>query len=88
MTRRSRHFRFSLRTILVVVALCAVCLTGWRTCVEPYRQEQRAMEVVQELGGSFQTRAASNWRRRLIGNNEALFFVNLTDCDAPDDYLE
>ena len=46
-------FKFSLRTLLIVVTLVAGLLVTWRIYVEPYRRQRKTMKLIRELGGKY-----------------------------------
>jgi hypothetical protein len=86
-----RWFQFRLRTLLAVVALCAVAAFAWRTLADafPYREQRRTAALVEELGGRYETAEASAWHRRLFGGDlRNLVLVDLADIDAPERYIE
>jgi internalin A len=86
-----RWFQFRLRTLLILVALCAVAAFAFRTVFDalPYRQPRRTAALIEQLGGSYQTAQASSWHRRLFGSDlQNLVLVNLADCDVPDRYID
>ncbi len=84
-----RRYQYSLRALLLLVLLVAVGALFWRTAVEPYRRQRRTMELIQELGGTFQTTPADRWVRWLHGGDyQHLKFVNLADGDDPSAYID
>ncbi len=48
-----RRWQFTLRRLLVFVVLLALGSLAWRTYVEPFREEQRVMALVEGLGGRY-----------------------------------
>ncbi len=85
---RPRWYQFRLRTLLVVVALVAGLLLGLRFYLQPFRQQRQTMDLVESLGGTYQTAAAERWQAWLLGGDHAnLAHINLADCDQPTDYL-
>ncbi len=85
---RRRWYQFRLRTLLLGVMLVALVVMAYRTYVEPYAQQRRAMEVIEKLGGAYQSSGPTAWQRRLFGaDHQNLQLVNLADCDDPNRYL-
>ncbi len=85
---RRRWYQFRLRTLLLGVTLAALVALAYRTCVEPYAQQRRAMEVIRELGGAYRTSGPTLWQRQLFGaDHQNLQSVSLADCDDPDRYV-
>src|SRR5262245_37032503 len=84
---RSRWFQFSLRTLLVVVALVAGLAFGWMKIIEPYRLQREAMAAITKFGGSYKTEDAAGWVRYLDKNAQDVVVVELADCDKPDEYI-
>jgi hypothetical protein len=86
-----RWLQFRLRTLLAVIALCAVAAFAWRTLSDalPYREQRRTAALIAELGGTYQTAAASAWHRQLFGSDlQNLVLVNLADSNAPELYIK
>src|SRR5262245_6731051 len=85
---RLRWYQFRLRTLLAVTTAIVGLLVAWRTVVEPCRQQRQTMELIEELGGSFESAAADRWQVWLFGADyQNVVRVSLTDCDQPDKYL-
>jgi hypothetical protein len=83
-----RWYQFRLRTIFVGMVVVGCLLVGYRAYIEPYRQQRRTMNLIKELGGTYESTAAEGWQRRLFGSEyENLTVVNLADCDKVDEYL-
>src|SRR5262245_5692528 len=85
---RRRWYQYSLRTLLGFVTLAVALAMAWRVYVEPYRQQRQTMQLIQDLGGTYETTQASKWLRRLYGEDfQNITAVNLADCDRADDYI-
>src|SRR5262245_31985140 len=82
-----RWFQFSLRTLLIVVALTAGVAFAWMKIVEPYRLQREAMGDITKTGGTYKTEVATGWVRYLDKNAQDVVVVDLADCDQPDEYL-
>src|SRR5262245_55767647 len=84
-----RWFQYSLRTLLGVVTLAVGLTMGWRSYIEPYQRQRRTLQLIEQLGGTYQTAEAPRWLRRLNGEDfQNITVVNLADCDRPDDYID
>src|SRR5262245_42342530 len=87
-TSTRRWYQFRLRTIFVGMVVLGGLLVAYRAYIEPYRQQQRAMRLIKDLGGTYEASAAETWQRWLFGSDyQNLTFVNLADCDRVDEYL-
>jgi hypothetical protein len=85
---RRRWYQFGLRTLFLLTTVIVGLLAVWRVYAEPYRRQHEAMEVIKRLGGTFETREATAWQRRLFGeDHHDLTLVNLADCDRVEEYL-
>jgi hypothetical protein len=85
---RRRWYQFRLRTLLLAVTAAAVAAEAYRTYLEPYAQQRRAMEVIAELHGTYQSSGPTAWQRRLFGeDHQNLVLVNLANSDDPDRYV-
>src|SRR5262245_34075715 len=82
-----RWFQFSLRTLLILVAIGAGLAFAWIQLVEPYRLQREAMAAITKLGGSYKTEDATGWVRYLDKNSQDVVVVDLADCDKPDEYM-
>jgi hypothetical protein len=72
---------------LIGVALVAVLVAVYRQ-LHPFLAQQRTLELVEELGGSYQTVASESWERWLFGKtSQNIVLVDLGDCDEPHAYL-
>src|SRR5437899_13079434 len=86
---RRRWYQYSLRTLLGLVTLAVGLVMAWRVCVEPYRQQQQTMKLIEKLGGTYQTAEAAKWLRRLLGDDfQNITLVNLARCDQPAAYID
>jgi hypothetical protein len=85
---RRRWLQFSLRTLLLLVALTALAAAGWRAHVAPYVRQREAVQVIEKLGGTCQTAEAPTWLRWLGGDFQNVVQVNLARCDDPEAYLD
>jgi Leucine-rich repeat (LRR) protein len=88
---RRRWRQFTLRGLFVLVTLVVLLLVGWRTYVEPYREQQRTAAIIEKLGGRYSTEAGGPaWLRSLFGSRhfQDITFVDLADCDQPAEYAE
>src|SRR5437870_3082653 len=86
--RRRRWYQFSLWSLFALTLLAALALLGWRWTIAPYRSQANTMELVKQLGGSYQSDPAPKWMSRLAGEDLGnVTLVNLADCDEPDAYL-
>src|SRR5262245_2510748 len=88
-SRWRRHWlQFRLRTVFVGVAVAGVGFLGWRTYVEPFRLQRRAMEAVGAEGGACRTEpGAPQWMCALFGTDRFLdvTYVDLGDRDPSGD---
>ena len=85
---RRHWYQFRLRTLLLLVTAAALLAVAYRIYVEPYAQQRRAMEVIEELHGTYESSGPTAWQRRLFGeNHQNLVVVDLADCDDPERYL-
>jgi len=50
--RFKRLRRYSLRTLLILMTLCCLVFGAWAVYVNPYRQQQRSLAVVNRLQGT------------------------------------
>src|SRR6476661_1008326 len=85
--RPRRWFQFSLRTLLILVAVGAGLAFGYVKTIEPYRLQREAMAVITKLGGTYKTEDATGSVRYLDKNSQDVVVVDLADCDKPDEYL-
>src|SRR5262245_27926122 len=86
-TPRRRWFQFSLRTLLIVVAIGAGLAFAWMNIIEPFRLQREAMVAITKLGGTYKTEDAVGWVRYLDKNAQEVVVVDLADCDRPGEYL-
>src|SRR2546425_4184129 len=89
--RRRSWLRFSLRTLLAVVALATGPLVAWRICIEPFRQQAATMALIEQLGGTYQSEPGGPaWFRRMFGEQHCqnVTHVNLADCDELEKYID
>jgi hypothetical protein len=80
--------QFSLRTLLIVVALVAGVLAAWHAATEPYRIQREAMAVVTKRWGECRTRSAPAWMRCLDARAEDVISVDLTNWDDLDECIQ
>src|SRR5262249_36207481 len=64
---RRRWWQFGLRGLLLLVLLIAIGLLACRQHLKRYWRQQQTVELVEKLGGSYQTVAAGGWWLRLAG---------------------
>jgi hypothetical protein len=85
---RRRWYQFGLRTLFVLTTGIIGLLLLWRIYIEPYRRQREAMEVIKQLGGTFETTEAATWQRRLFGKDfQNITRVDLAYCDDVDEYF-
>src|SRR5436305_672385 len=84
--RPRRWFQFSLRTLLIVIAVAAALAFAYAKTIEPYRLQREAMAVITNFGGSYKTEDAVGWVRYLDKDAQDVVVVDLADCDRPDEY--
>jgi hypothetical protein len=86
--RRRRWFQFSLRSLMVLVALAAGALLALRIFVEPYRLQDQAAADLEEMGATYTTQPGPAWITRFRGKDvQVVVSVDLSACDRPDEYL-
>lgn len=86
---RPRWYQFSLRTLLLVLAVAAGLAMVWRVHVEPYRRQRQTMALIEELAGTYGTVECPKWLSWVHGQEaQNLDLVNLADCDDPTAYLD
>jgi Leucine-rich repeat (LRR) protein len=87
----SRHwYQYTLRALLLLVTATACLLLAWRVCVQPWRDQQRVMALVEKLGGTYQSvESGPGWLRGLLGADEFqdITHIDLADCDTPEAYV-
>lgn len=85
-TRAERpSLRFSTRTLLLVVTLFAVLFGLWKSCIEPFRTQQRAIETLSQMGATMTTKPVGpEWLRALVGA-DFLIEVESIELAAPTD---
>jgi hypothetical protein len=83
------RIRFSLRTLLLGVAAVCMTLGFWVTQVRPYRQQQRAAEIFDQIKGKWSSRPAAPpaWSRWLLSNEPTVWVekVDLSGARMIDD---
>jgi hypothetical protein len=85
---KRRWYQFRLRTLLVVMTAVALVFIAYGAYIEPYTQQRRAMEVIAELNGTYQSSGPTAWQRRLFGeDHQNLIVVDLRDSGDPDRYV-
>ncbi len=68
---KRRRFQFSLRTLLIAVAVIVVLLAGWRLLVGPYYRQHATMAMIERMNGphgevgTYETEAADTWLAQL-----------------------
>ena len=84
-----RWYQFSLRAVFVLVTFFVGLMVLARLILAPYRDQQATMELIEQLGGSYQSEAETTWLRFILGDQfQNVTLVNLADCDEPEAYLE
>ncbi len=87
--RRRRWLQFSVRSLLLVILLCAAGVYAGRVCFEAYRRQRQAMALIEKLGGRYETTEATGWLRRLFaGHSQDVILADLADCNDPSAYLD
>ncbi len=87
--RRRRLCQFRLRTLLILMALCAVGAAVWRTYLEPYRRQRQTMALIEKWHGTYKTTEANVWLRWVCGADlQNVIVVDLADCDEPAAYVD
>jgi hypothetical protein len=82
---KSPSLRFSTRTLLLVVTLFAVLFGLWKSCIEPFRTQQRAIEALSQMGARMTIKPVGpEWLRALVGA-EFLVEVESVELAAPID---
>jgi hypothetical protein len=84
-----RWYQFTLRAVLALVLVSAFGLAGWRMYLAPYQAQADAIDLITQLGGTYQADAGPAWMNLLAGfelHNVTL--VNLADCDTPEKYVD
>src|SRR5947209_4191745 len=83
-----RWYQFRLRTLLAGMAVIGVLLLAARWYVEPFRHQRNTMELIQSLGGSYETSPPQKWQAWYFGGDyQNLIHVNLADCDQTDRFV-
>ena len=68
---RRRLWQFSLRTLGLLLCVCAALLWAWNHYVAPYRAQRQAIEQLQELGATIETEQGGlAWLRWLLGEEQ------------------
>jgi len=63
--------QWQLRTLLLLIALIAICLACYMQWVAPYRRQFAARQQLEAIGGQVETEAAEPaWRARLVGREQ------------------
>jgi hypothetical protein len=87
-SRRRRWYQFGLRTVFLLTTAVIGFLVLWRICIEPYRRQRAAVEVIKQVYGTCQTSEARSWHRWLLGDDlRNITLADLADCDQVDRYL-
>ncbi len=86
---RRRWYQFGLRAVFGLVTLFVGLAVLARFVLAPYREQQDTMQLIERLGGSYQSEAEATWLRFVLGSQfQNITLVNLADCDEPEVYLE
>ena len=86
-TSRRRWHQFSLRTLLIVVAVVAGLAFAYVKTVEPYRLQREAMAAIIQLGGMCETKTPDSWISYLDNKAQDVVVVDLRKCDNVADLL-
>ena len=75
---RKRRFQYSLRSLLILVALVACLLAAWQAYVEPYRRQRETMAYIEHLGGEYKTELGGpSWLRGLFGEDNCQNIIEI-----------
>ena len=90
---RRRFFRYSLRTLLLVVTVFCVFMGTLGTFVKRAMDQRLAVESIRESGGGISYESGSggpNWLRQLIGNEyfSSVVLVRLTGPNVKNESLK
>jgi hypothetical protein len=73
-SQNGRWRQFSLRSLLVLILLCAVGLALWSIYIEPYRRQRGLVEKIADLKGVVTTESVPTFWSRVFGDD---FFINI-----------
>src|SRR5688500_12704568 len=74
----SRRIRWSLRSLLLSVLLCAVLLRAWLSYIDRYRVQRRAADALIKIGAFVETRPSGpKWIRAVVGDDKMVDVVRV-----------
>src|SRR5437868_3482989 len=82
-----RWCQFSLRALMIVVAVAACLAYALMKATEPYRQQRQVIALIGKLGGTYRAEEVDGWLRHVERDLQDVVVVDLAGCDRPDAYL-